>query len=827
MPGTVAGQPLVCNTGSEVWKSSYSFCRVNAKLLKDIYPGDTRITVSRNLTSGQGYGMMWYEGKLQFSCQASGCKHDRTAETSAYDCDSLKCTCDPTGALCGGKGVNVNLSGPVNEASGRFEYICPRNETANCLVKFEFLKGLFPDGIQLEECAHGECALPSDDPGDTEASETRIGPGVIAGATAAGAVVAVGASACILGCVRARRARQQSPPAARKGVRLTFQGLTYSIGSKSILRNIDGEAYPGRVCAILGPSGAGKSSLLDILASRSKRGTVSGEFLVNQREIMKGQYRRMTGYVDQEDCLLGTLTVRETLMFSARLRLPECVSDEEKKERVEQIIELLGLSHVADSLVGGANRRGISGGEKRRVSIGSELVTDPAVLFLDEPTSGLDSYNAHAVVRNISDLAHTAGKTIILTIHQPRSDVYNLFDDVMVLRSGEVMYSGAARDVPAYLDTIEKPCPTGYNVADHLLDLAVGQEREQKEVSIHTALRADSDLRHRVPHSQVDTWTGEESITSLTAKKDASKKSSLPRRRSSVSTFHDRELSAEPRHTVGFITQLMVLTGRSWKTLWRQPMLWATHLGISCVLGAFVGGLYWQTDTSLAGIQNRFGSTFFLMALLGFSGLSAIGSVITERHLFVRERANGYYNWPSFFVTRVLFDLIPLRIVPSVILGSIAFWMVGYSSVDGQFVSFLGVLMLFAANCGLFCLLIGCAISDIGTASLVGSIALLFQMLFSGFLLNQDQIPAALRWIQYLSLFRYAYEALVINDMTKLTIVDNVSGLGVNVPAAIVLEKFGFDVNAFGRNVVVEAGWFVGFLMVIALVVAFKLRERR
>lgn len=168
----------------------------------------------------------------------------------------------------------------------------------------------------------------------------------------------------------------------------------------------------------MGPSGAGKSSFLDILARKPKRGTVTGSVLINNAIPARRQFKKLAGYVDQEDVLMGTLTVRETLMYSALLRLPRDMPLKVKQRRVEETLSELGIQHIADMPIGVPGRRGISGGEKRRVSIGKELVTSPSILFLDEPTSGLDSYNAYVVMECLKKLARVHKRTVVVTIHQ-------------------------------------------------------------------------------------------------------------------------------------------------------------------------------------------------------------------------------------------------------------------------------------------------------------------------------------------------------------------------------------------------------------------------
>jgi ABC-type multidrug transport system ATPase subunit len=224
--------------------------------------------------------------------------------------------------------------------------------------------------------------------------------------------------------------------------------------------------------AVLGASGAGKSTFLDILARKSKSGAVGGQVLVNGRKVSTTEYRRVVGFVDQEDTLMGTLTVYETVLYSALLRLPREMSFEDKRMRTLETMHELGIIGIRDSRIGESGRRSISGGEKRRVSIACELVTSPSILFLDEPTSGLDSYNAYNVVESLVQLARNYKRTVIFTIHQPQSNIVALFDKLLLLASGKVVYSGKAEKAQQYFEGIGCPCPPGFNIADYLSELS-------------------------------------------------------------------------------------------------------------------------------------------------------------------------------------------------------------------------------------------------------------------------------------------------------------------------------------------------------------------
>ncbi|BAM81368.1 ATP-binding cassette, sub-family G [Cyanidioschyzon merolae strain 10D] len=244
-------------------------------------------------------------------------------------------------------------------------------------------------------------------------------------------------------------------------------------GSVELLHGISGIVRPGEFCAILGGSGAGKTTLLNALAGRSAVPISEGSILFNGRPRTHAT-RRLIGYVMQDDIFFSNLTVGQTLQFTADIRLPRTMSAQEKRERVDEVLQFLNLSKAKDTIIGDQQfRKGISGGERKRTNIAETLLTNPSLLLLDEPTSGLDSTTALAVVRLLKDLAITEGRTVIATIHQPSSIMWAEFDKVLLLAEGSVVYFGQARDATDYFEKQGFRLPYGYNPADYLLDLLV------------------------------------------------------------------------------------------------------------------------------------------------------------------------------------------------------------------------------------------------------------------------------------------------------------------------------------------------------------------
>lgn len=240
---------------------------------------------------------------------------------------------------------------------------------------------------------------------------------------------------------------------------------------RTILKGITGTASPGEILAILGPSGSGKSTLLNALAGRLRVG-LSGTIIANDRRVGRSIMRR-TGFVAQDDVLYPHLTVRETLVFCALLRLPWALGRLEKVAAVEAVIAELGLAKCEHTIIGNSFVRGVSGGERKRVSIAHEMLVNPSLLVLDEPTSGLDSTAAHRLMATLGSLAQK-GKTVVTSVHQPSSRVYQMFDSVLVLSEGRCLYFGKGRDALSYFKSVGFAPAFPMNPADFLLDLANG-----------------------------------------------------------------------------------------------------------------------------------------------------------------------------------------------------------------------------------------------------------------------------------------------------------------------------------------------------------------
>ncbi|KAH9321177.1 hypothetical protein KI387_015816, partial [Taxus chinensis] len=284
----------------------------------------------------------------------------------------------------------------------------------------------------------------------------------------------------------------------------------YQVVEKTILNGITGIVCPGEILAMLGPSGSGKTTLLSALGGRLN-GKISGKILFNGEQLSKSMKRKI-GFVSQDDVLYPHLTVKETLTYAALLRLPKTLSKMDKIEQTESVIVELGLTRCRNTIIGGPLIRGVSGGERKRVSIGQEMLINPSLLFLDEPTSGLDSTTAQRIISTLLGLAR-GGRTVITTIHQPSSRLYHMFHKVILLSEGHPIYHGEASRVMNYFSSIGFSPSFPMNPADFMLDLANGIAPDTRPACNSSIELADShahiepDLQKSVKQSLITAYS--------------------------------------------------------------------------------------------------------------------------------------------------------------------------------------------------------------------------------------------------------------------------------------------------------------------------------
>jgi len=405
----------------------------------------------------------------------------------------------------------------------------------------------------------------------------------------------------------------------------------------------------------MGSSGAGKTSLLDVIAGNLLGGQISGRIIVNGEDFGGKKIKEISGFVFQDDVLLPTMTVREAIEMSALLRLPgnnkknkrsTGVSLKEKQQRVTDIIALLNLQGCQQTLIGDPSKKGISGGERKRTSIAMELIANPPMLFLDEPTSGLDTHTAYTVVRSLQRLAHRLGRTVIATIHQPSSEIFALFDDLLILAAGGIVYYGAASQAVEYFSRQGFPCPPFTNPADYLFMQVLRQfeiEGADDVLLINTNETADERIarlktawkespEYRAMLSLMDSQPTEEGVASGTLRRKAP-----------------------------FPTQFRFLLKRASKNALRNPLIVTVKVFEVLFIGLLVGLTYLDSNQYDVPVQirNKSGALYFLALNAFFSGAFGVLTVFyVEKQVFFREYKARYYSTTAYFFSKFLVEVL-------------------------------------------------------------------------------------------------------------------------------------------------------------------------
>jgi len=598
------------------------------------------------------------------------------------------------------------------------------------------------------------------------------------------------------------RAASTNAPRSR-GCRLMFHDLTYSVPDRKdrrrelkILRGVSGRTQPGEVCALMGASGAGKSTLLDVLAGRKTTGTIGGDLLFNGRPRGPSVIRT-TAYVLQDNVHIGVLTVRQTLSFAADLRVGTALSKEEREARVEQILSMLGLTEVAETIIGTDTLRGISGGQLKRVSIGVEIIMLPDLIFLDEPTSGLDSAIALEVMSAVRNLADQ-NRTIMCTIHQPSAGVYALFDKLLLMSEGKVIYFGPAIDaVPFFTSSpFAFTCASDTNPADFVIDVAGGS------ITSSTGKVVPGEELVQYYSKSVLNRMFEEHFNTMVEMDVAA-----------AGSVDDKKVT---RYPTSMVMQFHTLLRRQALTFSKDRKPHFAALIRNVVLGLFYGSLFYHLgveDTS-----DKLSLFFFTLSASILGHNQSIPGIFMDRLLFYRERgANAVATLPYWAVIASL--KLPLTALNALVYCSI---ITGLSNLrtEGDAFAYLFTVVLLQSFVGLFqCQLISTCTSSPQSALSVANVASLFTIAFSGYLVFIPTLPDWLRsWAPYASFMRWAFEGLVTNEMG-----DDEDNLVV----ATTLDNLGFHSFDKWQVIPILVGFAAGMRLLTLVALRFVSFEER
>lgn len=402
---------------------------------------------------------------------------------------------------------------------------------------------------------------------------------------------------------------------------------------------------------------------------------------------------------------------------------------------------------------GGAGISGISGGERRRVSIALELSARPHVLFLDEPTSGLDSYTAHRLMVTLKEVAVQHQRVLITSIHQPSTAIFSMLDRLLLLAHGAVVYSGASRDVDASLARAGLPPPADTPTADWLLAVVNETDKMDRLVQSSAAVHEGRAAARAAP-LDFGTRLGKRSSTPWLYQLGI-----LVRRHPQTPCALLHACAPAPAQERGHVQ-----VWRGLLDVFRNPSMVLTTWLLALLFGVFCGLVFWDLELTIAGIQNRAGALFFCLVFLGFLSVTSIDSLLSERLVVNKEQRLGYYPAALYMVAKCLLDSILLRAVPAVIFSVPVYFMARLQRDSERFMLFLFVMIAFTIAAQFQAMLIVEFTTRAGNAMVFFVLILIVQMLFAGFLVNGDSVNAGIRWIRNVSLYYYAWEAVAINE---------------------------------------------------------------
>eukprot|EP01127_Copromyxa_protea_P000880 TRINITY_DN1079_c0_g2_i1.p1 TRINITY_DN1079_c0_g2~~TRINITY_DN1079_c0_g2_i1.p1 ORF type:complete len:738 (-),score=164.67 TRINITY_DN1079_c0_g2_i1:110-2323(-) len=536
---------------------------------------------------------------------------------------------------------------------------------------------------------------------------------------------------------------------------------------RTLIHGVSGYCSPGSMMAIIGPSGAGKTSLLNILAKRLKNekgvSKITGSIKFNGHECTSSEMGVFTGFVSQEDIVMGSMTPLEVLRFTAALTLPASVSQEEKDARVDLLLMTMGLDKCKDNFIGSAGtgaqnsgiKRGLSGGERKRVSICIELVNNPTLLFCDEPTSGLDSFASKIVCERLQKLAFL-GQTIIATIHQPSSEIFRLFNRLAILADGKTVFFGDRSQATAYFSKLGYLCPKFINPADYLMKVVQvnpaaiegGEDMEDADstaIPVSQSENNDVGLRNAT-REQVDKL--KEAYLSSDLYRDATNPPPPPS--TNIQTGRDD-------YVVGYWTQFIWLLRRSWMNTLREPALLKAKIAVSMFMGIFVGLVFLRTEDNAAGAADRTAAAFFILSNQMFGGMSGPTYLFpAERGVYFRDRNSNMYATVPYYLAKLLSEM-PVACLAPLEMGCIAWWLIGFNNNVQNFFQYCLILILMLQVAYGLGMVLSTSILDPSLVNRVQPLFTLPLMIFAGFFVNLDSVGKWLSWIQYINPVKYAF----------------------------------------------------------------------
>ncbi|XP_043709750.1 ABC transporter G family member 42-like [Telopea speciosissima] len=568
-----------------------------------------------------------------------------------------------------------------------------------------------------------------------------------------------------------------------------------------LLRGVTGAFRPGVLTALMGVSGAGKTTLMDVLAGRKTGGYIEGDIRISGFPKKQETFARISGYCEQNDIHSPQVTVRESLIFSAFLRLPKEIRKEEKMKFVDEVMELVELDNLMDGIVGLPGITGLSTEQRKRLTIAVELVANPSIIFMDEPTSGLDARAAAIVMRTVRNTVDT-GRTVVCTIHQPSIDIFEAFDELLLMkRGGQLIYGGPlgrnSQKIIEYFEAIPgvPMIKENYNPAAWMLEAS----------SIATEVRLGIDFAEYYKSSPL--YQRNQALV---------KELSIP-------APGAKDLYFPTKFSQSSWEQFKSCLWKQWWTYWRSPDYNLVRFVFTLACALMIGTIFWNVGSkreSSTDLTIIIGAMYAAVQFAGINNCTTVQPVVAiERTVFYRERAAGMYSALPYAIAQVVTE-IPYVFVQTTYYTAIVYAMVSFEWTAAKyfwffFISFFSFLYFTYYGMMTVAITPNHQVAAIFAASFFG----LFN-LFSGFFIPKPKIPKWWIWYYWICPVAWTVYGLIVSQYGDQEQFISVSGGKDQSIKSYVEEHFGYDTNFMGPI----AGVLVGFAVFFAFMFAYAIK---
>ncbi|XP_063774413.1 ATP-binding cassette sub-family G member 8 [Pseudophryne corroboree] len=585
----------------------------------------------------------------------------------------------------------------------------------------------------------------------------------------------------------------------------------------SAMSNLNLKVSSGQMLAVIGNSGCGRTTLLDIITCKDEGGKIkSGEILINGKLTTKHLVKKCVAHVRQDDQLLPHLTVRETLLFVAKLRLPKSYSEQQRQKRVEDVIAELRLRQCANTKVGNEYTRGVSGGERRRVSIAVQLLWNPGILILDEPTSGLDSFTAHNLVITLSRLAR-GNRLVLLSIHQPRSDIFQLFDLVLLLSSGTTVYSGTAKDMVQYFSSIGYPCPRYSNPADFYVDLtSINHRTKEEEMESLERTRSLAEIFwQKVKDIDDFLWKVNDGNREITSSETCSNISTSALEKVIKIDAHEKDDLPKGIH------QFSVLLNRHVSNDLRDLTTLLIHGFEAVLMALLIGFLYYGHVKNMLSIQDTIALLFMKGSLTPFAVvLDVVAKCHSERAMLFHELEDGLYSVTPYFFAKVIGEL-PEHFAFVVFYSVPIYWLANLNPEPEVFLLNFLLMWLMVYCSRTMALWMSALLPTLQMSSFISNALFTAAYLTGGFIIRLDNLWTVPFWISYVSFLRWGFAGLMQVQFTDMTYEVKVQNISIKIPGELIIQSMDADTYPLYASYLVLIGISAGFLLLYFLSLKF------